>query len=98
MKTDLSRIFTSEQYLSEIMTLSNTDIDRWLEAGARVLIGAETTLEDGSYEEVGLSRDEVLLDIERIKYNLDLFTEAFVTKEKFMPLIKDDRVMYFHMN
>jgi type VI protein secretion system component VasA len=98
MKTDLSKVFTSEQHLDEIMTLSNTDIDRYLEAGARVLIGAETALEDGSYEEVGLSRDEVLLDIERINYNLDLFTEAFATKEKFIPLINGDMVMYFHMN
>ncbi len=103
MKTELTKIFTSQQYLEEILTLSNTEIDLWIEAGAKVLIGAEETLEDIEvnahlYEEMGLTRDDVRLDIERIQYNLDLFTEAFMEKEKAMVIMNYDAPMFFHMN
>ncbi len=47
---------------------------------------------------MGLTRDDVRLDIERIQYNLDLFTEAFMEKEKAMVIMNYDTPMFFHMN
>lgn len=96
---ELLKLFTEEQFAKEIHdNLSNTDIDKLLEAGIKLLIDAEKCLDDGSYYEIGKSTEDVKLDIERIKYNLDQFTKAFLMKEKAEVITNYGSAMFFHAN
>jgi len=95
----LLKIFTEEQFAQEIAdNLSNTDIDMYIEYGSRLLHDAEECLKDESYYEVGKTTAEVKLDIERIKYNLDQFTKAFLIKEKAQVMTEYGGIMFFHAN
>ncbi len=95
----LLKVFTEEQYVSEIVdNFSNTEIDEFIEAGSKLLIDAERCLEEKTYYEVGKTTAEVKLDIARIKYNLDKFTEAFLTKEKAEVLMSSGGIMFFQGN
>lgn len=95
----LLKLFTEEQFAKEIAdNLSNTEIDMYLDYGANLLIDAEKCLKEESYYEVGKTTAEVKLDIARIEYNLDQFTQAFLMKEKAEIMMQYGGVMYFHAN
>jgi sulfopyruvate decarboxylase TPP-binding subunit len=96
---EILELFRTQQYAEEIgKVLSNREIDLYISIGCRLLAEAQEVLENETYHEVGLSREEVILDIERIEYNLDEFTDAFMEKEKAMVVMKYDKPMFFHMN
>lgn len=95
----LLKLFTEGQFAQEIHdNLSNTDIDMYLDYGTKLLLDAEECLKDGTYVEVGKTRSQVVLDIERIRYNLDQFTKAFLMKEKAEVMTQYGGVMFFHAN
>jgi hypothetical protein len=95
----LLKLFTEEQFAQEIHdNLSNTEIDNFLDAGTKLLLDAEEYLKDESYVEVGKTRSQVVLDIARIKYNLDQFTQAFLMKEKAEVMTEYGGIMFFHAN
>jgi hypothetical protein len=95
----LLKLFTEEQFAQEIHdNLSNTDIDKYLDYGCRLLHEAEECLKDESYLKVGKTRAQVVLDIARIKYNLDQFQKAFFMKEKAEVLTCYGNPMFFHAN
>jgi hypothetical protein len=99
MNEDLTEIFTTEQHTDEIVkTLSHVQIDIYLDFGVKILISAQQKLESGEYIEHGIKREELELDIARIEYNLDIFTEALVIKENMIVITKYPKAMYFHMN
>ena len=99
MFSEITKLFLTEQYTSEIVsTLTNKEIDSYLDYGVRLLLDAKKILESGEYKEYGLTRSQVVLDIAKIEYNLDKFTEAFLIKERMMVLTKFEEPMFFHMN
>ena len=98
-QSELVQLFTTQQYAKEIgSTLSNTEIDMYIEAGCKILEDAQEIVEKDLFDEARMTRKEVELDIERIEYNLDEFTKAFMKKENAMLIMKDDKPMFFHMN
>jgi len=98
-QSELVQLFTTQQYAKEIgSTLSNTEIDMYIEAGCKILEDAQEIVEKDLFDEARMTKKEVELDIERIEYNLDEFTKAFMKKENAMLIMKDDKPMFFHMN
>lgn len=96
---EILELFRTQQYSHEIVdALTSKEIDMYISIGCNLLAGAQEVLENETYHEVGLSREEVKLDIEKIEYNLDEFTEAFMEKESAMVIMKYDVPMFFHMN
>ena len=92
-------VFTKEQFAIEIgKALTNTEIDMWIGAGCKILGDAQEILEKELFDEAGMTRKEVELEIKKIEYNLNEFTKAFMKKENAMLLIKDSKPMFFHMN
>jgi hypothetical protein len=99
MDEELTEIFTTEQHTNEIVkTLTNVQIDIYLDLGVKILISAQQKLESGEYIEEGITKKQLELDIARIEYNLDIFTEALVIKENMVVITKYPKAMYFHMN
>ena len=98
-QSELVQLFTTQQYAKEIgSTLSNTEIDMYIEAGCKILEDAQEIVEKDLFDEARMTKKEVELDIERIEYNLDEFTKAFMKKENAMLIMKYDKPMFFHMN
>tara|TARA_B100001173_G_scaffold131362_1_gene113938 strand:- start:1250 stop:1561 length:312 start_codon:yes stop_codon:yes gene_type:complete len=92
-------VFTKEQFAIEIgKVLTNTEIDMWIGAGCKILGDAQEILEKELFDEAGMTRKEVELEIKKIEYNLNEFTKAFMKKENAMLLMKDSKPMFFHMN
>jgi hypothetical protein len=99
MDEELTEIFTTEQHTNEIVkALTNVQIDIYLDLGVKILISAQQKLESGEYIEEGITKKQLELDIARIEYNLDIFTEALVIKENMVVITKYPKAMYFHMN
>lgn len=96
---ELLELFRTQQYAEEIgKALSNREIDLYISIGCKLLAEAQEVIDKELFDELGLTKEEVILDIERIEYNLDEFTEAFMEKEKAIVLMKDNEPMFFHMN
>ena len=96
---EIVELFTTEQYAKEIgSVLSNTEIDMYIEAGCKILGDAQEIIEENLFDEAGMTKEEIELDIKRIEYNLNEFTKAFMKKENAMLLMKDSKAMFFHMN
>ena len=92
-------VFTKEQFAIEIgKVLNNTEIDMWIGAGCKILGDAQEILEKELFDEAGMTRKEVELEIKKIEYNLNEFTKAFMKKENAMLLMKDSKPMFFNMN
>jgi hypothetical protein len=99
MNSKLTQLFLTQQYAKEIENaLTSKEIDNYIGFGVNLLMDAQQVLESGEYIGIGMSREDIELDIERIEYNLDEFTEAFMNKENAMVITKYERVMFYHMN
>ena len=99
MDKEIIQLFVTQQYEKEIGSiLSNTEIDMYIGLGIKLLEDAQEVVENKLFDEARKTREEVDLDIERIEYNLNEFTKAFMTKENAIVIVKDDKPMFFHMN
>ena len=99
MKEEILQMFRTEQYANEISsTLSNTEIDRYIGVGCLILGEAQEILSMKLWEAVGMTKEDIELDIVRIEYNLEQFTEAFMEKENVMLIMGYDKSMFIHMN
>ena len=96
---NVKQLFVTQQYEKEIgSTLSNTEIDMYIGLGCKLLEDAQEVVEKNLFDEAGMTKEEVDLDIERIEYNLNEFTKAFMTKENTIVIVKDNKPMFYHMN
>ena len=96
---ELLELFRTQQYAEEIgKALSNREIDLYIGIGCRLIAEAQEVIDKELFDELGLTKEEVELDIAKFEYNLDEFTEAFMEKEKAIVLMKDNEPMFFHMN
>mgnify|MGYP003636685431 FL=1 len=99
MDKEIIQLFVTQQYEKEIGSiLSNTEIDMYIGLGIKLLEDAQEVVENKLFDEAGKTKEEVDLDIERIEYNLNEFTKAFMSKENAFVIVNDDKPMFFHMN
>ena len=98
MKKELLEMFRTEQHAVEVLTMSNTEIDGYIEIGCVILGEAQEILTNKMWELVGMSKEAIELDIARIEYNLEIFTEAFMEKENAIVIMGYDKPIFIHMN